>query len=279
MARRVDPIMDAVDRDPRLRAIPLASQMLWVRLMLALRATGDVCLRLGSAVPNPRELSLMVGVCEPDLETYLKPIIDAGLLEVQAGGLLALVEGVRSSKRAEASRANGLKGGRPRKEGSRPQASQSAFMLSIAGGTGHSETQQSADADDVGSTAKLKLSKSTAKQAKPDADARRIGLAALAEAGLPEDGQTGIVRSWLNGGATEGVILSTIAAKRRSGINHLGYFTKAIAEAALRPPSPAELGARSRAFDAAMQAWCEGGKVGGMPAPTWFDEQGRRVAA
>ena len=53
-------VLEMLWRDPRLKVIPLASQAVWVRLMLAMQELGSSVVRFGSDVPNLRVVSPVV---------------------------------------------------------------------------------------------------------------------------------------------------------------------------------------------------------------------------
>ena len=135
-----------------------------------------------------------------------------------------------------------------------------------------------------GSPAKLKPDSSTLKQAVDETAYHATGRAALEAAGfdLARDVQHyGVVRQWMADGASEALILEVIGRSIAKGARpgHLGYFSKAVAEALSRPAVVQDLGAKSAAFTLAMQEW-QMFKAGPMPHPDWFAADGsRRVAA
>lgn len=271
-------VMAAFEGDPRLAALPLAVRALWLVLVRRMQALGEVALVFGSVVPDAREVSLLVSINETELETHLQPLLARGLLvRREADGALAcpLLEGRRS--RSDAARINGLKGGRPRKDGSPPR--QRTMVLPIVGGA----AQVAAEKPEEPSVSPAKLSSSFQEkaEAKPSLTpelVRRVGEAAAEAAGLdPARGAWtfGPVRSWLEAGADEALILRVVrqvmGRPNPPQPQGLGYFGKAVlAELEVRPvvvaSEPGVVWAETAAeFNARLDAFERGGMRGDVP--------------
>jgi hypothetical protein len=287
MARKCDcsVILEAFETDPRLRCLPLAVRALWLVLLRRMQQLGQSVLVFGSEIPNPAEIAMMVPMAETELETQLAPLLARGLLVRREDGALESPLLAGRMKRAEAARINGLKGGRPRKDGG--VAGQRSMPLPIAGGraAGVVETHGKPNAAPVGSPAKL----SSASPEKAEAEAsgvreavtpdlvQRVGHAAAEVAGLdPARGTwtVAVVRQWLEAGADEGLILATISAVMARGNaapRGLGYFGPAVMEAlAERPaaapaPTAGDWAEDAEAYVARCEAWRAAGCMGQAP--------------
>lgn len=273
-------ILEAYESDPRLLSLPLAVRGLWLALVLRMRRMGQSVLLLGSVVPNLREIAMLVPMEETELETQLSALLARGLLVRREDGALECSLLAARMKRAETARINGLKGGRPRKDGL--PAGQRGLMLPIAGGRAEADakTQEEPNAGTSVSPAKLaEASEEKAKQAVPD-DWPRVAQAAADAAGLDQARGAwtlGVVRDWMAQGADETLILEVIRGvmgrPNPPAVQKLGYFSKAIGEAlavarvapmVVAPASPADA-ARSEAWAARMAAYVANGCKGPMP--------------
>jgi hypothetical protein len=87
-------------------------------------------------------------------------------------------------------------------------------------------------------------------------------------------GHCGLVRTWMQAGASEALIVRVIRRVMERGTaqpSHFGYFDKAVrAELAQEPPVVAEVasadgGAGARAYVARYQAWLDAGMPGAPP--------------
>ncbi|WP_372918691.1 hypothetical protein [Sandarakinorhabdus sp.] len=285
MARRCDcsVVLEAFEGDPRLTGLSLAVRALWLVLVRRMQRIGEVALVYGSVVPDAAEVARLVPVSVTELETYLEPLLARGLLVLRADGALAcpLLEARRS--RSETARINGLKGGRPRKDGSPPQ--QRAMMLPIVGGAARKPTEPWV------SPAKLSSSFSEEEEAKQAAaraetqmrvvtpeDVQAVGVEAAELAGLdPARGgwEYQPVRGWLQAGAGRALVCEVIgramARPNTPAPRGLGYFTPAIlAAVAARPVAAAVVAVdpgleAADAFNARCDAWHAGHRVGEPP--------------
>lgn len=255
----------------RLESVSLAGRWVWMMVIRAI-ATSDEpgVLQLGYGVGLVSWVSRIARASETEVETQLETLIAHGLL-VRAGDTVALPASLAAqSRRAATARINGLKGGRPRKDAA-PRA-QTALALPIAGGLAEKPTETERGAPSTSST---KIDSSTT----GDVDGW-VSLASEAcdAAGLdPNSGMHtfGIVKSWMQLGATREVILSTIdklvASKASPGrITTLRYFDQAIRrEAASKPAAPKLTIAQELERDAYREAlahWQSNGYRGQQPA-------------
>lgn len=270
-------VMQMFDNDARLVCLPLAVRALWLVLVRRMQEMGQSALVLGSHIPEPSEVALLVRVSVTELETHLEPLLARGLLVRRADGALECPLLAARQSRAETARINGLKGGRPRKDGS--AARQREMLMAVPGGAG-AETQKPSAAQ-VGSVAKLSSSSEEKAEAKPSLTpelVRRIGEAAAEAAGLdPARGAWtfGPVRSWLEAGADEALILRVVrqvmGRPNPPQPQGLGYFGKAVlAELEVRPVAvasePGVVWAETAAeFNARLDAFERGGMRGDVP--------------
>lgn len=275
-------ILEAYENDPRLLALPLAVRGLWLALVLRMRRMGLSVLMLGSVVPNLREIAMLVPMAETELETQLEALLAHGMLVRREDGALESPLLAARQKRAETARINGLKGGRPRKDGSPP--GQRGLMLPIAGGLGEADakTQGEPTAEASVSPAKLaKPSEEKAQQAELPAPAEwnRICAAAMEAAGFDPvrwQGDCRSVASWWRQGASEALILATIRrvmARETASPRHFGYFDGAVREAlrtegarqVVAMPVGAGNSEEAKAHARALEVYVANGCVGPMP--------------
>lgn len=279
-------ILEAFETDPRLMALPLAVRGLWLALVLRMRRMGQSALVFGSVVPNLREIAMLVPCEETELETQLPELLARGLLVRRSDGALESPLLAARMKRAETARINGLKGGRPRKDG-QPSA-QRTLMMPIPGGLAEAETKTQPEPVPVAVGSPAKLSQASQEKPKPadlPPDWQRICDAAMEAAGFDPvrwPGNCNILATWLRAGASEALILSTIRrvmAHRKQDPLHFGFFKGAIEEAlaaersrqaepvTVSAPGDAEREERSKAYQREFHAWKANGMVG--PAPIW----------
>jgi hypothetical protein len=278
MARRSegDRILDMVRRDARLRVMPRAAAMLWLDLVLLIKDHGaDGVLRLGSTMGlhfgSWMEVAFTLRMPETELETHVAEFARRGLITVPDAACVMLPADLMPSARALAARLNGKKGGRPPKI--RAAGAQGEILLPIAGGGAakptvtHGETQEAETL--AGGRAGLSLaSKAEAKLGLTGSEINEIGREAFAAAGFDDAKDVpnwGVVHTWVGDGADRALILSTIEAVMERGVkpNHLGYFSKAIAEAIAKRPVPP--GAGFAEWEAAFDVWVRGGQKGAEP--------------
>lgn len=241
-------VMEMFDSDPRLACLPLAVRALWLVLVRRMQQLGQSVLVFGSEIPKPNEVAMMVAVSETELETHLAPLLARGLLVRGEDGAIGCPMLAARQSRSDINRANGLRGGRPRKDGS--PARQRTMVLPIAGGLGAESQITDAKPNAAGSVLPAKLSSSKLEEAeasKPRVvtpeEVERVGFAAAEAAGLdPARGgwTIGVVRGWLEAGADDGLVLGVIGQvmgrANRPQPQGLGYFDRAMKAAiAVRP--------------------------------------------
>ncbi len=131
--------------DVRFRLAGNAAVVVWLRVVRLMEQIGSPGrLHLGSAsgsasgsefgyVLGFHDIPLGLGVSETEWKTEYETLIMHGLL-VRDGDVISapLVVDAPSSKRAEAARINGLKGGRPRKNAPKPD--QREMLMPVSGG-------------------------------------------------------------------------------------------------------------------------------------------------
>jgi hypothetical protein len=270
-------------RDPRVVTMAPAAQLVWIRVITAMQNSQISVLKFGSDIMNRSGIALFIQVAESEVETHLQTIIDRGLLTRDDDGAISCPMLVQAATRAEINRINGSKGGRPRKDASRPV--QPSLMLSIpGGGTETKITERETEMVTEGAqnpTYLLKESSSESKVSSVSVSSeafQKAGRAAFEAAGFDPArsmANWGIVRQWLADGADEALIVDVITRKRKPGITTLAYFTKAIAEAIqTKPPTRPQWKKR---YDAAMSDWELFGR-GVSPMPRLEDFQERDVA-
>ena len=276
----------------RLRLCCLAAEFLFQRIFLAMAGSDEPgALRfVGSKLGLAALVASLVCKPETEVETHLQTLLEIGLLQLREDGVLALpVYAGGTSRKAEAARNNGLKGGRRGKDGlTAYQRRQGNLLLPVAGGralTSQAEAQTETHAEPTGISLSLKpkTEELKLKPAVDSAEFNRIGRAAFEAAGfdLAKDRPNwGIVRQWLADGATEAVILRTVAdvaermRARGNPPKHMGAFTGAIQQAMAAEPAaipPAEQAARE-AWRAAIAVWEADARYGRlMPMPVLED--------
>lgn len=137
-------LFDRLRSDTRLATLPMAAQMLWLQLMRLASETQDGVLHLGFRLGFLTALSKAVSQSETEVETALAALEEIGAaVRGEDGRSLIMSEAAAASERVKAARANGLRGGRPRR-GETTEAyrerRQGNLMLPVSGGRG--ETQE-----------------------------------------------------------------------------------------------------------------------------------------
>lgn len=270
-------------RDPRVVTMAPAAQLVWIRTVTAMQNSQISVLKFGSDVMNRSGIALFIQVAESEVETHLQTIIDRGLLTRDDDGTIACPMLQQAATRSEINKLNGSKGGRPRKDASRPV--QPSLMLPIPGSGGENqitktETKMATDAAQ-NPTYLLKESSnevSVSHVSVSNEVFHSAGRAAFEAAGFdPAKSMAnyGIVRQWLADGADEALIVDVINRKNKAGVTTLAYFTKAIQEAIqARPAVKPEWKKR---YDAAMADWELFGR-GMTPMPRLADFKERNAA-
>lgn len=281
-------LMEIARRDPRLKLVPSAARWLWLMLadQLADAAEPGV-FRFGVFLGVAREISALLAMPETEVETHLETLLQLGLLARAADGALivpALAEqsarrGVGGRRRKGETAEEYQARQRRMREGQR----QLPLMQDLGGGK-TPETPAETRAP-PGQPAKLAEASAEERPADAAADLVKLGDRLAELAGLDAARGTfsyACVRGWLAlPGATAERILAVVRPITERGdfprISHLGYFSRAVREAAeswgapavAAPPSPeAERRAReARAYNAEMQKWQDNGCWGPQPTP------------
>ncbi|MGC5749526.1 hypothetical protein J4P41_12955 [Gluconobacter sp. NFX36] len=268
-----------------LQALGAVMVQVWAQLVMHLIThTPDGVLN----VSFPGTLSALARTrifCDENLiETYLKTYAETQLITWDAKtGVIGLPAELKPSRRAEASRANGRKGGRPpgkTKKGRVQDNRQSSIMLPISGGK--DVTRENLAKTPLTRTRdKLSLASTSSSDDKLKLDAmfKRIGPKAFEAAGFDNAKDMpnfGVVRVWLSLALAKGMteaqgerlilsVVKDVADRQRSKGNpagHMGYFSKAV-EAAIssgiipEAPKTADERKAERAFEAALRDYQE----------------------
>jgi hypothetical protein len=246
-ARRCDRMLDQLDKDLRLRTLPLAARMFWLQLVrLAASAPGfDGALHFGSDFGFLTSVSLSVSCTETEAETCLAALERRGLVTRGPDGASLILQDVeRSSGRTEAARVNGLRGGRPRKGETREEARQRRqghLMMPIAGGseaapeTQRKPTGESSRAGTGTSSESISSRYQGTAREKPAWVSLGEKVAELCGM-VPRAGLRAFepVRDWLEAGVSPETILDLVrermARAPRPTVSTLHYFTDAVHE-------------------------------------------------
>lgn len=237
MARRChcDRLLQFWQTDPRFVLVGKATSAVWLELVLMMHRLGDPeGFRFGFQIGSLKELAMVVRLGEAELETHLEPILARGLLRREPDGALLLPVELAPSAKAKAARNNGLKGGRPRKDGAPP--GQRSMMLPLPGGgdttpsENPTETQGGSRLDRV-----YDSEESSSQTAGGEAGVLGSKIAALVGVEAGRTASSHVAR-WLAQGATPELVLDTVhlvLERVPSGtkIGSLRYFEAAIEHA------------------------------------------------
>jgi GTP cyclohydrolase III len=276
-------LLARLDADVRLRTLPAAAQMLWVKLMRAALASPEVgVLRVGTETRFAMLVSIAVSVWETDVETHLETLRNRGLVETdEAAGVLRLTDAATEAAKTNAARINGLRGGRPRK-GESPEDAlrrrQGAFLMPLPKPTEPNVESSRARLSDSDSESQSGLSVPTPRE---ETDVQALGNELAEIAGL--DAVRGAfafqdVRAWVAQGATAELlrrVVGEVTAKARAAgkvVGSMRYFAGAVREAmaAARAPrvvlaSEAYGDLEMGAYHNAVLAWSQNGCAGERP--------------
>lgn len=270
---------------PWFRQIPAGARWLLVELVERMASPA-----YDGAIPysDPHQVSIEVSMDVTETETYLETLIGKGLLARGDGGRLTCPAFDGISARVRASRENGRKGGRPRKEAAPTPATdprQIAQPLPIPGGLSKpNETQRwetaSAGAAPRGlssssssSTSKSETTQVVAREGEWQRLAQQVAATARLTFRRPDWTPA---RAWLEAGATPELVLRVVEAMIErpnfdaSKVNGLGYFSPAIMRA-LETSQAEPKGDRSTwaheetDLDRRIRAWEESGHRGPPP--------------
>jgi hypothetical protein len=283
-------VLARLDTDVRLRTLPAAAQMLWVKLMRAALGSHEVgVLHVGTEARFAMLVSIAVSVWETDVETHLETLRNRGLVETdEASGVLRLTDAAAEAARTNAARANGLRGGRPRK-GETPEDAlrrrQGAFLMALPKPTEpnaeSSRARLSVQSVSEEQESNLSVSSPREESTLDPAVVQALGNELAELAGL--DTVRGAfafqdVRAWLAAKATPDLlrrVVGDVAAKARAAgktIGSMRYFAAAVRAAIAEAEAPRVVTAaaaysdlRMGEYHNAVVAWTQTGCVG--PAP------------
>lgn len=273
----------------RMKLVPAAARWVWLMLAKAMAVSDEPgVLRFGSGVGLFALVSAIASVSETEAETELGNLIAVGLLTRTADDMIALPAPQRAvSKRADAARINGLRGGRPRK--AEAERAQSSLPLPLPGGAEEKPAGNQTVAASVSSTT-TSTTNSVSSSSETETEWVPIARDACEAAGFNDASGLhtyGIVKDWVAAGATRALILEVIAAKTGPHVRSLRYFNAAIREAIqvakVRPTEPAAQPAWERAarsdWNEAVDRWQAYGHKGAMPQLAEYLARGRDAAA
>ncbi|EHM00458.1 hypothetical protein HMPREF9946_02589 [Acetobacteraceae bacterium AT-5844] len=277
--------------------LPMPVQYLWYRLLsFALGSLEKGCIRFsGFSGSVSASVSKRIPMPETEIETGLETLEKLGWLERDEAAHCLWMRDMRANAaRAEAAKANGSKGGRPRKGETLEQARerkaelarrQGHFMMPISGGLAETqETEQKPNAESsragavVTTTSDIEVSGGSIAREETDLVSLVEDLAATARLPAGRRLSAEPVAEWLAAGVSVGTIRSVVAKlSRRPSYDPLKvstwrYFGPGIEEALAKRPEPQpaahtplaetvhdEDGARA-GLDANGQLWVKGWK-------------------
>lgn len=284
-------LLARLDADVRLRTLPAAAQMLWVKMMRAALASPEVgLLRVGTEARFAMLVSIAVAVWETDVETHLPTLRNRGLVETdETAGLLRLPDAAAEAARTTAARINGLRGGRPRKGETAEEAlrrRQGAFLMPLPKPTEPNAESSRARLSDSDSEEQSELSVSPPREETEPADVAALGQELAGMAGLDAVRSAFVfqdVRAWLALGATPELlrrVVGEVAGKARAQgkvIGSMRYFAAAVRDAVEAAQAPRVVLA-TEAYDDidmgryhnAVIAWTQDGCTGERPDITRY---------
>jgi len=306
MSRRCasERLLAFVDEDPRFLMAGLSAAMLYVRLArYAMRMETGGVLVFGSVVGSAKEIAVALSIPATEAETLVDVLIRYGLLHRrQADNALVVPYAAEASARSQAARANGERGGRPRKGETAAEASERRRGATSVPIEGERPKTQGAEAEPGGDETRTTTTTITTRS--NSGDGSRVS-AACARAAAPAspalcaevaeiaglDAAFGrrrkehaVVEQWLTRGATPDLIrgvLRDVASRTfyaPRNIQTLGYFSGAVMEAlraaehqggATGPPRGACVAPPGNddlsPFARALERWSDSGMQGPPP--------------
>ncbi|GBQ96555.1 hypothetical protein AA23498_2669 [Acetobacter nitrogenifigens DSM 23921 = NBRC 105050] len=288
--------------DIRLQALGFAAVGIWLALINLIRELGVddvVTFGMGRAPSLADVARIRFQMDETELETHLKTQSETQLITWDATTrTLGYGPDQQASRRTLANRANGAKGGRPRKnqvtERSDP-AQRHLPPMAIAGGVSvkeksKTETQTGASVSPakLAHTESIKAVAIAREPTKAEIDAayHRIGSRAFEVAGFDlarDRGDYRVARQWAADGLQRGMTadqieqvvvetVETVTARERGAgrvLPHMGYFKPAVAQAIERfdvhAPRTVEDHLAQEAWQKAMGEWMRSGGKGPQP--------------
>ncbi len=256
----------------RLECVSAGARWVWQELVNAMSdPAAPEALSMGSDIGFLALVSRIARVTETEAETHVTELLARDLL-VQVGDTVSLppVQMVQT-RRAVAARINGLRGGRPRKDGTPRQ--QPSLMLAIDGGALKNPTETQADGSVSLNSTKIQSSNSNESGTVDGWIA--VAEAACEAAGLdPAKGfhQHGIVKNWMQAGATREVILAVVGKPQAKPVWSLNWFDRAVRQAIdsaraadSGPKVPPHLAPLWKQFEKDREEWRIGIRGGALP--------------
>lgn len=253
---------------PEACVAPLAARGLLSALLVSLWRMRSAVFRFGSRVPETREVCLALTCSETEWETGVENLIGRGILTREPDGAISCPLLAGAFRSAEARRANGLAGGRPRKGETAAQAlerRQGRLMMPLAGGA---ETRTKPDA-----IPQAKLKPEDKLQLKALTEEVEKAACVAGEFAADDIRQVG---GWLEAGADEALILRVVAAKAEqrspeaAAIRGLRWFDGAVRDALATAAPVADAEFDWPAHARAVEAWQMAGCIGPAPAVAAF---------
>lgn len=241
-------LLEVLD-NPLMATLEPDTRMLWLDIARVLQKAGISVLRFGIEVLKPKSLLRLLNrpetETETDLETKITKLCERGFLRLESDGAISCPLLAAAQTRAEINRANGLRGGRPRKDGQPP--GQRTMLLPLQGGvkveTEKTETQTKPAETDAHTSSKTINNSNDSKVS--DAEYHDTGRAVLDAIGIDPARSFlhyGHVMSWLQAGASKELIVEVITRiMARPGasaerVKSLKFFDAAIRDELTKQP-------------------------------------------
>ncbi|WP_419900747.1 hypothetical protein [Roseomonas sp. USHLN139] len=239
-----------LEQDVRLRTLPAAAQLIWMKLMRLAAAAGQGGLLVfGSEIGFSHgflvSVSLAVSHTQTETETALETLAARNLIEILPDESGLVMPGVRAAtERSNINRNNALRGGRPRKGETAEDARrrrQGELMLPISGGLAETEKTEPKPTDGNPTTTTeryISTGGSNAREVSGDAALAQdlASIAGIALRLISRDLR--VIADWRAAGVSVEAMRQTVrdVASRpafdATRVQTLGYFTRAIRRAA-----------------------------------------------
>jgi hypothetical protein len=238
-------------------------QLNWIKAAGTLHRNGMSAFRIGEKPMNIEQIEEFILAdkpnsatpTEPSFETQIENLISVGLLCRDKDGAIICPVLETSRTRADASRTNGLRGGRPKK-----MSGQTNVVRLDTSPRGDNSKTQPEKTENPSKNRTIYLLKDSNSKVKVSSSATtefdEIGREAFEASGInPAISRPTwtIVQQWLADGADREMILDVIRTKTKSSVTTLNYFTAAIKERIAARPKPKP--EWEKAYDLAMSNW------------------------